>query len=50
MYVSAYRDQLPAWKQRGLVAVNIVMAVISVCAVVGSFRGMITGWEDFSLA
>ncbi|PRW57214.1 transmembrane amino acid transporter [Chlorella sorokiniana] len=50
MFFSAYPDQLPAWKRRGLVAVNVSMAIISVCAVIGSFRNMITGWESFSLA
>lgn len=50
MVFSAYHDQLPAWKRHGLVAVNVVMALISVAAVIGSFRGMITGWESFSLA
>ena len=50
MVLSAHGEELSAWKRRGLLGVNVLMALVSVAAVVGSFRNMITGWESFSLA
>lgn len=33
----------------GLYALNVVMALVSIAAAIGSCRNIITGWEGFSL-